>query len=175
MQTKRRQDLATNLFYQIVMPEVDRASVELKVANKDAKAVAYVLRAKNVKKALEDYKDFKQMTKRFSAFKNGFLSLHAENDEVYRGIFTADVVNTLGNRFGELGWVELNFNEIEEKRKSSHKAKIREYLSSLKTKGIFRQHLAVISIYHVFFISPLHPCWHIAQTPLPSPFHLIYI
>lgn len=103
MQTKRRQDLATNLFYQIVMPEVDRASVELKVANKDAKAVAYVLRAKNVKKALEDYKDFKQMTKRFSAFKNGFLSLHAENDEVYRGIFTADVVNTLGNRFGELG------------------------------------------------------------------------
>lgn len=96
------------------MPEVDRASVELKVANKDAKAVAYVLRAKNVKKALEDYKDFKQMTRRFSAFKNGYLSLHAENEEVYRGIFTPDVVNTLGKRcFGDLGWIELNFNEHE--------------------------------------------------------------
>lgn len=96
VQTKRRQDLTTNLFYQIVMPEVDRSSLEIKVANKDAKAVAYVLKSKNVKRALEDYKDFKQMTRKFAVFKNTFLSLHAENDEVLKGIFTPDVLLTLG-------------------------------------------------------------------------------
>ena len=37
VQTKRRQDLITNLFYSLVMPENDKVSIELKLENKEVK------------------------------------------------------------------------------------------------------------------------------------------
>ena len=94
VQTRRRQDLITNLFYSIMIPETDKVSVELKIANSDVKAVSYVLKNKNVKRALEDYKDLNQLCKKHNVFKNKYISLFGENDDIVKGVFKEDILRT---------------------------------------------------------------------------------
>ena len=95
VQTRRRQDLLINLFYNIVIPENDKVSVELKISNSDMKAVSYVLKNKNVKRSLEDFKDLKQLCRKFNILKNKFLSVFCENEDIAKGIFKEDIVRVL--------------------------------------------------------------------------------
>jgi hypothetical protein len=95
VQTRRRQDLLTNLFYNIVIPENDKVSVELKISNGDIKAVSYILKNKNVKKCLEEFKDLKQLCRRFGLLKNKYLSVFCENEDILRCIYKEDIVKTL--------------------------------------------------------------------------------
>ena len=92
VQTKRRQDLVTNLFYSIIMPENDKVSIELKLSNPEAKAVAYILKNKNVKRALDEFKDLKALGKKFGVLKNKCLNMYCENEEVRKKVFTEEVI-----------------------------------------------------------------------------------
>lgn len=95
VQTRRRQDMLTNLFYNIVIPERDKVSVELKIANSDVKACSYVLRSKKVKRAMEDFKDLSQLCRRFNLLKNRHLSIFCENEDVARCVYKEDILATL--------------------------------------------------------------------------------
>ena len=95
VQTKRRQDLLTNLFYSVVIPETDKVSFEIKISNPEIHAVSYVLKNKRVKKALEEYKDLNQLCRKFNLLKNKFLCIYAENEDIAKGIYKESIIKTI--------------------------------------------------------------------------------
>jgi hypothetical protein len=101
----RRQDFLSNLVYSIFWPEKDKIQLEFALDDScSSKGVVYLVKAKQAKKAIEDFEDLRNLAKRLKPdhLNKESLVVFAESQEINSVIFDPSFAELLNGPGGDL-------------------------------------------------------------------------
>lgn len=101
----RRQDFLSNIIYSIFWPEKDKVQFEFALdATCCSKGIVYLVKAKQAKKAIEDFEDLRHLAKRLKpdSLNKESLAVFAESPEIANLVFDSGFSDLLNGPGGDL-------------------------------------------------------------------------